>query len=231
MIGLSVRLPAGPALVGRRSIWRSRAALFGGLGLLVLANVAVLVIYHVFYDQRFQALSETKAGLTVRRDEARAGADRAAEMERKLVTLKSGLEGFYGETLGARKERLAALIEEVYAILQKSGFAPQTVAFAEDVVPGAERFAMTFQIDGRYADVRKLLYVLETSPKFLVLEQVRVTTDEIQPDVLRLALTISHYFRGETARVPKGPKRPAAKAAAARPEAPGPASPARTELE
>jgi hypothetical protein len=219
MIPLSVALPVASGIGGSRSIWRSRAALFAGLGLALLANVAVLVIYHGFYDQRIRALSETKSGLTVRRDEARAGAERAAEAERKLVALQEGLESFYSETLGARKERLAPMIEEVYAITQKAGFMPQTIAFSEDDVPGAERVLLTFQVEGRYPDVRKLLFAMETSPKFFVLEQVRVATDENAPDVLRVSLGVSHYFRGEAGRAPRIPRRPAARAAvAARPE-------------
>jgi hypothetical protein len=217
---------------GSRSIWRSRAALFTGLGVLLLANAAVLIVYHVFYDQRFRALSETKAALTVRRDEARAATNRAAETERKLVMLRDGLESFYADTLGARKERLAPMIEEVDALTHKAGFMPQTVAFAEQPVPGAERFSLTFQIDGRYADIRRLLYVLETSPKFFVLERVSVAMDENAPDVLRVGLTVSHYFRAEAGRVPRAPKGPAARpAVVAKPEAPRDAESAKAGLE
>lgn len=232
MIPLSVSLSGPGAAGGSRSIWRSRAALFGGLGMLLLANAAVLVVYHVFYDQRFRALSETKAALTVRRDEARAAANRAAETERKLVALRDSLEGFYAETLGARKERLAPMIEEVYALTQKAGFMPQTIAFAEDPVPGAERFSLTFQIEGRYADVRRLLYVLETSPKFFVLERVRVSMNENAPDVLRVELAVSHYFRAEAGRAPRAPKvRAARPVVVAKPEALDRAEAAKAGLE
>jgi type IV pilus assembly protein PilO len=225
VIPLSVSLQGPGAGGGSRSIWRSRAALFVGLGILLLVNAVVLVVYHGFYDQRFRALSETKAALTVRQNEARAASNRAAETEKKVVALRDGLESFYSETLGARKDRLAPMIEEVYELTQKAGFMPQTIGFAEDPAPGAERFSLTFQIDGRYADVRRFLYVLETSPKFFVLERVRVSMEENAPDVLRVSLTVSHYFRAEAGRALRTPRRPAArpapatKADAATPEA------------
>jgi len=235
VIPLSVLVQGPGAAGGSRSIWRSRAALFAGLGIVLLANAAVLVVYHGFYDQRFRALSETKAALTVRRDEARATADRAAGTEKKLVALRDGLESFYSETLGARRERLAPMIEEVYELTQKAGFTPPSIGFAEDPAPGAERFSLTFQIEGRYADIRRFLFVLETSPKFFVLERVRVSMEESTPDVLRVGLTVSHYFRAEAGRAIRAPRRPAARPApAAKAEAAKPAAPAegaRAEVE
>lgn len=237
MIPLSVFVQGPGAVGGSRSIWRSRAALFAGLGIVLLANAVVLVVYHGFYDQRFRALSETKAALTVRRDEALATANRAAETEKKLVALRDGLESFYSETLGARKERLAPMIEEIYELTQKAGFMPPSIGFAEDPAPGAERFSLTFQIDGRYADIRRFLYVLETSPKFFVLERVRVSMEENAPDVLRVGLTVSHFFRAEAGRALRAPRRPAArtgpaaKAEPARPDASRSAEGAKAEVE
>jgi hypothetical protein len=189
--------------------------LFAGLGLLLVVNAVILVVYHGFYDQRIRSLSETKTALRARRDEARAAANRAAETEKKLVALRDGLESFYTETLGARRERLAPMIEEIYEVTQKAGFLPQTIGYAEESVPGADRFSLTFQIDGRYAEIRRLLYVLETSPKFFVLERVRVAMDENAPDVLRTSLTVSHYFRSEAEHVPRAPRIRAARPAVA----------------
>lgn len=217
MIGLSAIVGGEVPRPGARSIWRSRAALFAALGALLLANGVVLVVYHGFYDARFAALEETRSSLVRQQEAAQAAADRAAETERRLVELKKGLDAFYGEVLGSRKERLASLIEDVDAITKGAGFMPSTVSFTEDVVPGATRLTMSFRIEGRYADVKKLLYRLETSPKFLVPERVQVSLDENAPDVLRVSLAVAHYFRGEG---PRPSRRPA------RPSAPKPATPA-----
>jgi hypothetical protein len=199
-----------------RSLWRSRAALFTLLGMLLLASGAVLVVYRLFYDARLAALSETRIELTVRRDEARAAFDRAAETERRLAELKKGLDGFYGEILGSRKERLASLIEDVDGITREAGFMPPTVSFAEDAVPGADRLTVSFRVEGRYPDVKRLLWAFETSPGFLVPERVQVTLDENAPDILRVALSVAHYFRADG---PHAPRRPAPASPAARPAA------------
>ncbi len=218
MIALSAILGEAAGLGRNRSIWRSRAALFVLLGVLLLASTAVLVVYHGFYDARLAALAAQRDALTARRDEARAAAGQAAETERRLLALRADLDRFYGEVLGTRKERLASLIEDVGAITQKAGFQPATVGFAEDAAPGGDRLTVSFNVEGRYADIKRLLYAFETSPKFLFLERVNVNLDENAPDVLRVALAVSHYFRGEG---PRAAKRPAPRAgAAARPASP-----------
>jgi hypothetical protein len=203
----------GAASRGRTgSLWRSRAALFVLLGVLLLASGAVLVVYHGFYDARLAALAQSREALTKRRDEAKAAADRAAEAERRLVALRADLDRFYGEVLGTRKERLASLIEDLNAITKKAGFQPPTVSFNEDAAPGGDRLTVGFNIEGRYPDIKRLLYAFETSPKFLFLERVQVTLDENAPDVLRVALAVSHYFHGEGPRPSRRPVRSEARA-------------------
>jgi len=202
-----------------RSLWRSRTVLFGALGVLLLANLAVLVVYQVFYDVRLAALAETRRGLEQRRDTARASARRLEETDHRLQELKKALDEFYGDVLGTRKERLASLVEDVDAIVKKAGFAPSTIQYAEDSVPGADRMTMSFKIEGRYADIKKLLYAFETSPKLLVPERVQVSLDENAPDVLRVSLSVAHYFRAEGTRPGRTPRPAPPPAQAAAPAA------------
>ncbi len=187
----------------KRPLWRSRAALFALLGVLFLLSGAVLVVYRLFYDARLAALSGTRAELTKRRDEAKIALARAEETERRLAALKTGLDTFYGETLGSRKERLAALIESVDEITRKAGFMPPTINFSEDAIAGADRLVMSFQVEGRYPDVKRLLWAFETSPKFLVPEQVQVRLDQNIPDLLKVSLSVAHYFHAEEAHAPR----------------------------
>ncbi len=207
-----------------RSLWRSRVMLFGVLGLLLLANVAVLLVYRVFYDVRLAGLETTRTELEQRRDAARVAASHSRETERRLTELKKGLDEFYGDVLGTRKERLAALIEDVDTITRRAGFSPSTVTYTEDAVPGAEKMTISFRVEGRYADIKKLLWAFETSPRFLVPERVQVSLDENIPDVLRVSLAVSHYFRGEGPRLVKRPSRPAPRPATAAAPAPIPAA-------
>lgn len=210
-MSLALRMPVNGLLRSRgpaRSPWRNRAGLFLVLGFLLAANTAVLVTYRIFYDARFHALSETRDDLTKRRDDAKAAATKVIETEKRLAELQKALEVFHRDVLGARKEKLAPLIENVYAITAKAGFSPSQIGFAEDAVPGAERLALTFNIQGRYKDVKKLLHTFESDSGFLVLEQVGVATDDNDPDNLRIALTVAHYFRTDAPSAPRRPRTP-----------------------
>lgn len=209
-VALTMRLPANGFFGSRRSArspWRARAGLFLVLGALLLVNAAVLVTYRIFYDVRFHALSQTRDELTRRRDEAKAAAQKALETEKRLVALQRDLDVFHREVLGDRKEKLAQVIEGIYAITGKAGFSPATIAYAEDAVPGAQRLALTFGIQGRYKDVKKLLHAFEADPGFLVLEQVGVGTEEADPDMLKINLTVAHYFRSDAPSAPRRPVR------------------------
>jgi len=219
VIGLSMIGGANGSRPRAHSLWKSRAALFAALGALLLASSTVLVVYHGFYDARLAALEEARSKLTARREAAQAAADRAAETERRLAELKTSLDAFYGGVLGTRKERLASLVEDVDAITKKSGFMPSTVTYNEDAVPGAARLTVSFRIEGRYADVKKLLYSFENNPRFLLLENVGVATDDREPDVLRLNLVVAHYFRPDVSSPRRGPRASAARAGVPRPAA------------
>lgn len=187
----------------RRSPWRARLPLFTVLGLLLVAATAVLVGYHAFYDERFKALERTRAELAARRDEAAEAARRVVKTEERLRALQRHLEDFNRDVLGGRKERLAAVIEDVYQLTEKAGTVPGQISYAFGEVGTATRLALQFNVQGRYADIKKLLFSFESNPRFLLLESVTLATDDIQPDALRLSLTVAHYFRPDDSDAPR----------------------------
>ena len=87
---------------------------------------------------------------------------------------------------------------------------PGQISYSFDEVGTATRLALQFTVQGRYADVKKLLFSFESNPRFLLLENVAVATDDREPDVLRLNLTVAHYFRPDdpAARAPRHARRP-----------------------
>src|SRR5664280_1224320 len=188
-------LPLARAGGIRRSPWRARLPLFAVLAVLLVAAMAILIGYHAFYDERFKALEKTRAELAAKRDEAAEATRRVVKTEERLRALQRDLENFNRDVLGGRKERLAAVIEDVYQLTEKAGTVPGQISYSFDEVGAATRLALSFNVQGRYADIKKLLFSFESNPRFLLLENVALTTDDTQPDVLRLNLTVAHYFR------------------------------------
>jgi Tfp pilus assembly protein PilO len=187
----------------RRSPWRARLPLFVVLGLLLVAAAVVLVGYHAFYDERFKALEKTRAELVARRNETAEATRRVVKTEERLRTLQKDLEVFNRDVLGGRKERLAAVIEDVYQLTEKAGTVPGQISYNFDEVGAATRLALQFNVQGRYADIKKLLFSFESNPRFLLLENVALATDDLQPDTLRLNLTVAHYFRPDDSAAPR----------------------------
>jgi Tfp pilus assembly protein PilO len=187
----------------RRSPWRSRLPLFAVLAVLLVAATTVLIGYHAFYDERFKALERTRAELAAKRDEAAEATRRVVKTEERLRALQRDLEDFNRDVLGGRKERLAAVIEDVYALTEKAGTVPGQISYSFDEVGAATRLALSFNVQGRYADIKKLLFSFESNPRFLLPENVALATDDSQPDVLRLNLSVAHYFRPDGSAAPR----------------------------
>jgi Tfp pilus assembly protein PilO len=201
----------------RPSPWRARLPLFAVLSILLVLATAVLIGYHAFYDERFKALEKTGAELAAKRDEVAESARKVVKTEERLRALERDLEAFNRDVLGGRKERLAAVIEDVYLLTQKAGTVPSQIAYAFTEAGSATRLSLAFAVQGRYVDVKKLLYSFESNPRFLLPENVALATDETQPDVLRLNLTVAHYFRPDGTPAP----RRAGRATVRPPAAPG----------
>ncbi len=199
---------------------RGRRGLFAALGVLILLNAAVLVSYRAFYDARFRSLLETQQELRSRRDAARKAADNARGAEARLAAARQALDRFFNESLGTRKERLASFVEEIYATTRRVGMRPDSISYTDRDEAGTDSVTVTFNVTGRYSDLKKLLADFEKSPRFLVLDQVSLSSDSSVPDTVSVSLRLTHYFRPSGVlhvRRERGGARAAAGAAAARP--------------
>lgn len=196
-------------------VWRARLGLFSVLLVLIGVNAAILVSYNGLYESRVRALQETQKNLEERKREVTAAIAKLKAREEELGALREKLQTFYTQTLGTRKERLAALIEELYALTRKSAMRPDEIAYSED---DTGRMSMTFLLRGKYIDVKKLMAELETSDSFFVLEGIAVAADDDDPDGLKVNVTVTHFFQTQTYKAPKG-ARASQKAPAKRPAA------------
>lgn len=186
---------------GAANAFRDRKVLFAILLAVLLANAGVLLSYRTFYDERLRALVSEQASLETRRDQARAKAEAAAASERTLFEKQETLTAFFSETLGKREERIASLIEEIYATTREAGLRPDAIDYESVDEPGTDSLTMNFTVSGAYGDVKKLLAGLERSRRFLVVEEVGLAAgSEDEPDVIRVSVTVTNYFRPDSLR-------------------------------
>ncbi len=202
--------------------FRDRKVLFALLLVAIACNAAVLLSYRTFYDERLDALISEKASLEKRRDESRRRTEKAEASERRLFETQEALTAFFSETLGKREDRIAPLIEEIYATTRAAGLRPDAISYSSTDEPGTDSLTMIFSVSGPYGDVKRLLSGLERSKRFLVVDQVALSGgSETDPDSVNLSITVTNYFRPgslrpiRTVRDPRNAK--GARAAAAAP--------------
>lgn len=64
-------------------------------------------------------------------------------------------------------------------------------------VPGLTRVLISFSVKGNYRDIRNLIYRLEQSRYFLVLENLMLASSGKEGEAIQLQLRMAAYFRDE----------------------------------
>lgn len=104
-----------------------------------------------------------------------------ARAERALVARTGeALERIDGEVFGTLDERQTAVLREVGSAARDIGLLPGGFSYREAVDKQSEgvRFGISFRFDGQYGQIRDLLDRLQTSPQFLIIDQISFDGEE-----------------------------------------------------
>jgi len=131
--------------------------------------------------------------------------------EQELATLTTRLEGMRGSQLGPMRERLVPFLTDVVERAEQAGLKPERIGYAvrEEEKGGLAQFTATYQLKGPYDSVRRCVWLLETSPHFVVIENIslRAPEDASTLDIdaqLTLATFFSDIDRAELAKLETG---------------------------
>jgi Tfp pilus assembly protein PilO len=169
------------------------------LGIAALVNVGVYSL--VYY----------RLSLKVAASERRAAAARtqlqAAERDEKSTRAALGraeqasadLKRFYRETLptnveGARRMSYAKLA----SLADRHGLAVERRSYDRDsgYRGNLSKLNINMTLSGEYRDIREFLHELETSPEFLVIEDVSLTEGKSRGAPLSVGVQLATYFAG-----------------------------------
>ena len=181
-----MRLPLQPF---RRHPWRWALAL-------------ALVVLNVIWLSAFGSGARLRAAdldsrLARARDEYATESSRRAERERLWIAAtenRDRVEALYRERFSTKQGRLTAVVREVRELASRAGLEPQSVSYPEEELEeyGLVRRSTVFSVDGRYADLRTFLHLLELTPSFVTIEQIRVA--ERPGGTLGISLRLSTIF-------------------------------------
>lgn len=174
----------------------SATAIFGVLGALLVANLLLVLLWNRPQARLRRELVDDSAP-RVARLEARKREVEA--IEAYLVALRKAdedLRHLRDDVLSTKTKKLIATQLEVPRIAEKFGIRPDRIQYENETFEreAVERLGITVPLEGGYANLRKFLQAVESSERFLVIEQVALAQGAEGGALLQLRITLATYF-------------------------------------
>jgi hypothetical protein len=183
-----------------RRVLQERRGIILPLALLALANLAAYVVIVRPLQVRAAGVADRARTATLQR----TAAERDAAAARALVAGKAAadrdLATFYGKVLpdgesAARRLTYARL--PALARATNVRYEERQSSFDDSLSDaGLGRLDTRMLLVGSYADIRRFIHDLETSPEFVIIDGVTIAEDQ-QGDAQSLTIQLSTYYRLE----------------------------------
>ena len=114
-----------------------------------------------------------------------------------LEELQANLGELRERRLGPMHERLVPFLQDVVKRTQEAGLQPERVSYAAhpEEKTGLVYFAATYSVKGSYDQIRRCVFLLETSPEFVLLDGLGLRGDESASSLdVGVQLNVGTYF-------------------------------------
>jgi Tfp pilus assembly protein PilO len=183
-----------------RRIYEERKRVLLPLAIVLVANIAVLVLA-VFPLRNVVSAAESRA-VDAKRDLAEA-----MRLERQITQARTSkeqaddeLRRFYAEVL-PRDFATAEIATNLWLneAATESGLSFKSSRFSTSEIRDSDltRAYSRVTLEGRYPDIRRFLYEVETAKEFIIVERVELAEQGSQPGAnspLEVSLLVSTYF-------------------------------------
>jgi Tfp pilus assembly protein PilO len=120
------------------------------------------------------------------------------EGERAAVAqVNQSFDLLYGQVFRSLDERLTDILREIGLATRSAGLLPGAYKYKaeEEQKTGYVRFSINFSVTGEYAQIRKLIAAIQSSPEFLVVDSITFSGDEeAASKELSIAVQVSTYL-------------------------------------
>ena len=205
-------------------VWGRRLPLVAAAVLFAGANVGVFLAYRSSTQTRRAALEARRDELKGVVEKQETDAARVAGQRERLGSVSAAMETFYGKRIGSERETLAPVVAEVHEILKEAGVAAPQISYQTSPVLKLPLVQMrvSFGVHCDYARFKRLLHAFETSKAWLVVRDISISRDSVQPGQVQVQVELVTYFADRDATpVPERPA-PGKTSAGARAKAPAP---------
>ena len=180
-----------------RGAWLRLWYLWVPAGVLVLLNVIWLTGLRGTLLGRGSLLarqvSEAEAGVGKLEGQLRQ-LEQAAQA---LEELRTDLDELREKRLGPMRERLVPFLREVVARTQESGLQPERVGYTvhRETRSGLVYFSAAYSVKGSYDQIRRCVYLLESSPEFVLVDGLGLRGDESASSLtVEVQVNLGTYF-------------------------------------
>ena len=198
-------------------LWRDRWRTWGPALVFFLLNLGALAVYQFVYAGRVDQLAGRVERL---RGNLHGLATQRATLEAKAALVdgnRARIAALYRDRFSTERERLTKTLAEFKELARRAGLRPESITYPEQDLTqfGLVKKSIIFGVSGDYASLRQLIHLLDLSPTFFTLEEVRLNGAH-GGQGLDIALRMSTLFVNENAAGQR----------AAEPQAPAPQAPA-----
>jgi Tfp pilus assembly protein PilO len=166
---------------------------------------AILVVLDLLLLGGYELALAGKMGLQIgavasRRQELAQIRERRLQREHLVTTARdarTAVDHLYHDQLGTQASRLTAVMLDVKRLAHQAGLGGvEAINYNDDVVPELplDKKTIVFNATGTYEEMRAFINLLELSPSFLTLEEIRVQEDSAGNGQLQLQFRLSTLF-------------------------------------
>ncbi len=125
--------------------------------------------------------------------------DQSAELESQINAMRANqvlIDELYNERLSTESQRLTRILSEVKELATQAGLKPAAVVYSDETLDDYDltRKAFSFSVEGNYAQLRRLIHLLEGSASFLTLDQIGLSQSTGGRQIVRINLRLSTLF-------------------------------------
>ena len=206
-------------MIGLASNWSRRWPLAAAALLFAAGNLVFFLVYRSSTNERRSALEARRDDLARSVAAREADAERLATQRQRLAGVSEAMEEFYGNRIGTQEQTLAAVVDDLHAVLKDTGVEVNQISYSTtpDTKLPLTRLKINFPVRCDYTRFKRLLKAFETSRRWIAVESVAIRRDSDMPGGVNVQMELATYFSDRaddpTASAPDGaPAVPAAPA-------------------
>jgi Tfp pilus assembly protein PilO len=167
------------------------------LGMLAVGNLLVFLIFtDPMYQLREVRVAEWEA-LSHRIGQRQRSVERMERQRERLEQQRENLVRFHDDILSDKFTKLTTIQREIRDLATQFQINPENISYTPDYVKDQElvNFGISFPLRGSYENLRQFIHRVESSPHFLIIDDITLSDAREGGVVLSLNIRLRTFFQ------------------------------------